>query len=77
MEDWDQEQLEAVVANKHGNERPVNATEIICKFFLDAVERRMYGWCAPPRGIRTPPPPPPFSSWMPRKGGFAAGRSFL
>ena len=44
MEDWDQEQLEAVVANKHGNERLVNATEIICKFFLDAVERRMYGW---------------------------------
>lgn len=46
MEDWDQEQLELVVANKHGNERPENATEIICKFFLDAVERRMYGWCA-------------------------------
>lgn len=47
MEDWDQEQLEAVVANKHSNENPVNATEIICKFFLDAVERRMYGWCGP------------------------------
>lgn len=53
MEDWDQEQLEAAIASKHGNERPSNATEIICKFFLDAVERRMYGWCALPlRGYR-------------------------
>ncbi|KAK9816691.1 hypothetical protein WJX72_003761 [[Myrmecia] bisecta] len=44
MEDWDQEQLEKVVAEKHGKEKPSNETTIICKFFLDAVERKQYGW---------------------------------
>ena len=49
MEDWDQATLEAAIAQKHGAEDPgggnVNArTSIICKFFLDAVERRQYGW---------------------------------
>ena len=46
MDDWDQETLEKAVAAKHGNEQPVNATNIICKHFLDAVEKRLYGWCA-------------------------------
>ena len=45
MEDWDQETLEKAIAQKHGTEKPSNATDIICKFFLDAVEKRMYGWC--------------------------------
>lgn len=44
MEDWDQETLEKVVKEKHGAEKPSNATTIICKFFLDAVEKRQYGW---------------------------------
>lgn len=44
MEDWDQETLEKVVNEKHGAEKPSNATNIICKFFLDAVEKRQYGW---------------------------------
>jgi hypothetical protein len=44
MEDWDQETLEKVVREKHGAEKPSNATNIICKFFLDAVEKRQYGW---------------------------------
>lgn len=44
MEDWDQATLESVVAQKHGAERPSNTTSIICKFFLDAVEKRQYGW---------------------------------
>lgn len=44
MEDWDQETLEKVVKEKHGNEKPVNETKIICKHFLDAVERKLYGW---------------------------------
>ena len=47
MEDWDQETLEKVVAQKHGTEKPSNTTDIICKFFLDAVEKRLYGWCGP------------------------------
>ena len=44
MEDWDQEQLEKVIADKHAKEK-ANATSIICKHFLDAVERKQYGWC--------------------------------
>ncbi len=44
MEDWDQEQLEKAIAAKHGAGNANNATSIICKFFLDAVERKQYGW---------------------------------
>ena len=44
MEDWDQAELERVVKEKHGAEKPSNATTIVCKFFLDAVEKRQYGW---------------------------------
>ena len=44
MEDWDQEQLEKVIADKHAKEKS-NATSIICRNFLDAVERKQYGWC--------------------------------
>ena len=49
MAEWDQEKLESVVAQKHGAEKGNSnrATEIICKFFLDAVEAKQYGWCAP------------------------------
>ncbi|GLC34909.1 hypothetical protein PLESTB_001177000 [Pleodorina starrii] len=42
MDDWDQATLEAAVKQKHANEN--KPTEIICKFFLDAVERKLYGW---------------------------------
>lgn len=45
MEDWSQEQLEKVIADKHAKEK-TNATSIICKHFLDAVEKKQYGWCA-------------------------------
>ncbi len=44
MEDWDQETLERVVKEKHGSEKPSNATTIVCKYFLEAVEKRQYGW---------------------------------
>ena len=44
MEDWDQDKLEDVVKQKHGAEKPSNKTEIICKYFLDAVEAKLYGW---------------------------------
>ena len=44
MDDWDQDKLEDVVKQKHGAEKPSNKTDIICKFFLDAVESKLYGW---------------------------------
>lgn len=43
MNDWDQETLEEVVKKKHGAGN-ANKTEIICKFFLEAVEKSLYGW---------------------------------
>lgn len=45
MDGWDQETLERAIAQKHGAEagKP-NKTKIICKHFLDAVEKRVYGW---------------------------------
>jgi hypothetical protein len=44
MEDWDQETLEKAIAQKHGSENLNRPTNIVCKFFLDAVEKRQYGW---------------------------------
>ena len=45
MELWDQAKLESVIAKKHGSEATSsNATTIICKHFLSAVETRKYGW---------------------------------
>lgn len=44
MEDWDQETLEKAIAQKHGSENLNRPTSIVCKFFLDAVEKRQYGW---------------------------------
>ncbi|KAG0594390.1 hypothetical protein M758_UG074100 [Ceratodon purpureus] len=44
MDEWDQETLEKAVAakaNEYNNNKP---TEIVCKHFLDAVERKQYGW---------------------------------
>merc|ERR1712029_839928 len=43
MEDWDEDKLADVVNKKHGSEK-TNQTDIICKFFLDAVENNKYGW---------------------------------
>ncbi|KAI8866572.1 hypothetical protein GQ42DRAFT_172498 [Ramicandelaber brevisporus] len=42
MEDWDQKKLEQVVLSKHGN--PRTTTDIVCKFFLEAIESSKYGW---------------------------------
>uniref|UniRef100_A0A7S0N231 C3H1-type domain-containing protein n=1 Tax=Pyramimonas obovata TaxID=1411642 RepID=A0A7S0N231_9CHLO len=40
-----QEDLEAVIDNKHGDEaNSKNATTIICKHFLEAIETTKYGW---------------------------------
>jgi hypothetical protein len=44
MEDWDQETLEKVVESKRTEYNQNKPTEIVCKYFLDAVEKRQYGW---------------------------------
>lgn len=43
MEGWDEAKLKEVVDQKHAAEKK-NATTIICKFFLEAVEKSLYGW---------------------------------
>lgn len=42
MDDWDQAKLEQVVKTKHGGQKPT--TDIVCRYFLDALEKRLYGW---------------------------------
>ena len=42
MEDWDQEQLLEAVNQKQKGQRV--QTEIVCKHFLDAIEKKTYGW---------------------------------
>lgn len=45
MENWDEEKLKEVVEKKHGeNEKKMPTTDIICRYFLDAVEKSKYGW---------------------------------
>lgn len=44
MEDWDQETLEKVVESKGKEYNQNKPTEIVCKHFLDAVEKKQYGW---------------------------------
>nr|CAG4645069.1 EOG090X0C5B [Leptodora kindtii] len=43
-EDWDEEKLKEVIHKKHSEADSKVKTEIICKFFLDAVEKNKYGW---------------------------------
>ncbi|KAA0034044.1 zinc finger CCCH domain-containing protein 11 [Cucumis melo var. makuwa] len=44
MEDWDQETLEKVVESKKNEYNLNKPTEIVCKYFLEAVEKKQYGW---------------------------------
>jgi len=45
MDNWDQGKLEAVVQERHGAQnRRVGQTAIVCKYFLEALEKRQYGW---------------------------------
>ncbi|KAG9473434.1 hypothetical protein GDO78_013560 [Eleutherodactylus coqui] len=45
MENWDEKKLEEVVNKKHGEaEKKKPKTQIVCKFFLDAIESNKYGW---------------------------------
>ncbi|PRT54092.1 Translation machinery-associated protein 46 [Wickerhamiella sorbophila] len=42
MDNWDDEKLANVVMSKHGN--PKTTTDIICKYFIEAIENSKYGW---------------------------------
>ncbi|KAL7588126.1 zinc finger CCCH domain-containing protein 11 [Lactuca sativa] len=44
MEEWDQEMLEKVIESKGKEYNQNKPTDIVCKHFLDAVERKQYGW---------------------------------
>ncbi|XP_073034700.1 zinc finger CCCH domain-containing protein 11-like [Primulina eburnea] len=44
MEDWDQETLEKVVESKSNEYNKNKPTDIVCKHFLEAVEKKQYGW---------------------------------
>lgn len=44
FENWDQEKLQEVVGFNQRKYAGENRTEKICKHFLDAVEKRQYGW---------------------------------
>jgi len=41
MDSWDQAKLETVVNSKQGKDI---RTDIVCKYFLDAIENKKYGW---------------------------------
>ncbi|KAL6046158.1 Translation machinery-associated protein 46 [Balamuthia mandrillaris] len=43
MDDWDEGKLRTVVERKAGK-NPPTTTDIVCKYFLDAIESRKYGW---------------------------------
>ncbi|KAF5389116.1 hypothetical protein D9757_005007 [Collybiopsis confluens] len=42
MDQWDEEKLRNVVLSKHGN--PRTTTDIVCKFFIEAIESQKFGW---------------------------------
>jgi len=43
-ENWDMDTLNEAINSKHGSEKSRPTTDIICKYFLDAVENGKYGW---------------------------------
>ncbi|KAJ8416912.1 hypothetical protein AAFF_G00327900 [Aldrovandia affinis] len=45
MDNWDEKKLEEVVNKKHGEAELKKAkTQIVCRYFLDAIENSKYGW---------------------------------
>ncbi|KAG5646134.1 hypothetical protein DXG03_004373 [Asterophora parasitica] len=42
MDTWDDEKLQKVVLSKAGN--PKTTTDIVCKFFIQAIESMKFGW---------------------------------
>jgi uncharacterized protein (DUF305 family) len=43
ISEWDQAKLESVVSQRHGK-NPVTTTDIVCMYFLEALEKELYGW---------------------------------
>ncbi|KAF8938106.1 hypothetical protein BGZ47_008737 [Haplosporangium gracile] len=45
MDKWDQAKLESVVTSKSkGGPAATTTTDIVCKYFLEAIENQKYGW---------------------------------
>ncbi|KAJ3084908.1 hypothetical protein HDU99_000035 [Rhizoclosmatium hyalinum] len=44
MENWSDAKLAAVVSSKQDSDNANLPTEIVCKFFLEAIDNRKYGW---------------------------------
>ncbi|KAF2892767.1 hypothetical protein ILUMI_13402 [Ignelater luminosus] len=45
MDNWDEGKLQEVIEKKHGeSNKKMPTTDIICKHFLEAVEKSKYGW---------------------------------
>jgi len=45
MDNWDETKLQEVIEKKHGEmNKSMPTTDIICKHFLEAVEKSKYGW---------------------------------
>lgn len=45
MEGWDEKELEDVINKRHGEDnKKKNQTQIVCKYFIEAVENKTYGW---------------------------------
>ncbi|XP_071370628.1 zinc finger CCCH domain-containing protein 15 isoform X1 [Centroberyx affinis] len=45
MDNWDEKKLEEVVNKKHGEaEKKKAKTQIVCRYFLEAIEGNKYGW---------------------------------
>eukprot|EP01097_Dermamoeba_algensis_P004240 TRINITY_DN2800_c0_g1_i1.p1 TRINITY_DN2800_c0_g1~~TRINITY_DN2800_c0_g1_i1.p1 ORF type:complete len:380 (-),score=140.34 TRINITY_DN2800_c0_g1_i1:176-1315(-) len=43
MDKWSQEKLDQVIKEKHAGEKK-GREAIVCKYFLDAIEKKKYGW---------------------------------
>ncbi|PRP80333.1 CCCH-type zinc finger-containing protein [Planoprotostelium fungivorum] len=44
IDNWDQTQLESVVNSKQTTTNKNLPTKIVCKYFLEAIENKQYGW---------------------------------
>ena len=44
MEDWDESQLQEAVKRNENKYKSQKPTEIVCKFFLNAIENNRQGW---------------------------------
>lgn len=44
MENWDADKLQEVVKQQETKYKLNKPTDIVCKFFLNALETKKYGW---------------------------------